>query len=202
MISTHISKDLDSALIYDLLSDMHGSDQSLYDSDVATLATLRPNLLVTQALCNVCAVSGEDVARAVSAFAHDVGVVNPEPAGLDDVLGSSKIVAAAVNFADQGEEYVSKLQNRFDAIRVKSARLERLDRLRVILLAWLDASFDDGCWSPKIIHFTGGATYFGSVKAPSKRRTWVHFNEAMADTIAVALCGLNVDRSQRDVKSF
>ena len=86
--------------------------------------------------------------------------------------------------------------------RVKSARLERLDRLRVILPAWVDPLFDGGRWSPKIIHLAGDAICFGSTKAPSNRRTWVHFNEAMSDTIAVALCGLNVDRPQRDVKSF
>ncbi|MAJ81223.1 MAG: hypothetical protein CMK30_07880 [Porticoccaceae bacterium] len=94
----------------------------------------------------------------------------------------------------------SKFQTAVEVIRVKSVRLEKLDRPPVVLFDWLDPLFDVGHRSAEIIYLAGDFC-FGSEKGPSQRRTWVQLTEAMPDIIFAALYAFTVARSQRDVKS-
>ncbi len=148
MTSNHILVDLNSALFDELVFKMLRNEHALYDLEVTTFVNFWPDLIVNQVLCSVCAVSGCNLARALAAQADSVEVVTLEPADSDSVLANIKIVAAATNCGDREEDF-SKLQDRIDEIRVKSVRIEKPDRPRVVMLNWLDSLFNGSIGVPK-----------------------------------------------------
>ena len=200
LTSSRIPEGLDSDEIDRLVTDQLQNDEALYDLLMQPLTELEPDLIVTQALCDVCAVSGNDVARAIGSLPGDPRVVNLEPICLNDVLDTVDLLAEAAGCVDQGKNYRAELQGRIDRVAARSETLQH--RPRVALLDWLDPLFDGGHWSPEIIVLAGGEPCFGAKQEPSQRRDWDQLIEANPDVIFIALCGFNIERSMQDVDQF
>ena len=200
--SSRIPEGLDSGSIDHLVTEQLKSDQALYDLNIDVLTSLRPDLIVTQALCDVCAVSGNDVARAVGSLPNNPEVINLEPNCLTDVLDTVELLAEAADCVKQGQIYLRELRYRISQVNDKSSVINRSDKPRVALLDWLDPIFDGGHWSPEIIELAGGIACFGNKKEPSQRRSWNDLIQARPDIIFIALCGFNVERSMQDVEDF
>lgn len=202
LTSSRIPEGLDSGSIDHLVTEQLKSDQALYDLNIDVLTSLRPDLIVTQALCDVCAVSGNDVARAVGSLPNNPKVINLEPNCLTDVLDTVELLAEAANCVKQGQIYLRELRYRISQVNDKSSVINRSDKPRVALLDWLDPIFDGGHWSPEIIELAGGIACFGNKREPSQRRSWNDLIQAKPDIIFIALCGFNVERSMQDVEDF
>ena len=202
LTSSRIPEGLDSGSIDHLVTEQLKSDQALYDLNIDALTSLRPDLIVTQALCDVCAVSGNDVARAVGGLPNNPDVINLEPNCLTDVLDTVELLAEAADCVKQGQIYLRELRHRISQVNDKSSVINRSDKPRVALLDWLDPIFDGGHWSPEIIELAGGIACFGNKKEPSQRRSWNDLIQARPDIIFIALCGFNVERSMQDVEDF
>jgi iron complex transport system substrate-binding protein len=200
LTSSRIPEGLDSGEIDRLVTDQLKNDEALYDLVMEPLTKLEPDLIVTQALCDVCAVSGNDVARAIGSLPGDPRVVNLEPICLNDVLDTVDLLAEAANCVEQGRRYRAELQGRIDLVAARSETID--DKPRVALLDWLDPLFDGGHWSPEIIALAGGEPCFGAKQEPSQRRDWNQLIEADPDAIFIALCGFNIERSLQDVEQF
>ena len=200
LTSSRIPSGLKSGEIDRLVTDQLKNDEALYDLVMAPLTELEPDLIVTQALCDVCAVSGNDVARAIGTLTGDPQVVNLEPICLSDVLDTVDLLAQAANCVEQGDRYRAELQERIDAVTERSKAVT--NRPRVALLDWLEPLFDGGHWSPEIIDLAGGEPCFGDKQEPSQRRSWAQLIDAQPDYIVVALCGFNIERSMQDVEAF
>ena len=200
LTSSRIPEGLDSGEIDRLVTDQLKNDEALYDLVMEPLTELQPDLIVTQALCDVCAVSGNDVAKAIGSLPGDPQVVNLEPICLNDVLDTVDMLAQAADCVEQGVRYRAELQGRIDAVAERSKTL--IDRPKVALLDWLDPLFDGGHWSPEIIDLAGGEPCFGAKQEPSQRREWDQLIEARPDCIFIALCGFNVERSMQDIEVF
>jgi len=200
LTSSRIPAGLESGEIDRLVTDQLQNDEALYDLVMAPLTQLEPDLIVTQALCDVCAVSGNDVARAIGSLPGDPQVVNLEPMCLNDVLDTVDLVAQAADCVAQGNQYRAELQGRIDAVAERSKTVT--NRPRVALLDWLEPLFDGGHWSPEIIDLAGAQPCFGDKQEPSQRRSWEELIEAEPDYIVIALCGFNVERSMQDVEAF
>jgi iron complex transport system substrate-binding protein len=129
---------------------------SIYLVDDARLADLRPDVIVTQDLCEVCAVSLDDVRSAVARLAHaaDVRIVSLRPTRLGDVLDDVGRVAAALGREAQGRELRHTLEIRIDAIGTRAARART--RPRVASIEWLDPLMLGGTWMPELIELAGG----------------------------------------------
>lgn len=177
-------------------------EASLYSLDTGALHALAPDLVVTQALCDVCAVSGSEVARAIGSLPGEVAVVNLEPVCLEDVLATVGLVAAAAGCPERGREYAASLQSRIDAVAARSNVLDEGMRPGVALLDWLDPLFDGGHWVPELIALAGARPCLGGAREPSRRRQWSELVQAKPDVIVVALCGFDIARSLQDVESF
>ena len=200
LTSSRIPAGLKSGEIDRLVTDQLKNDEALYDLVMAPLTELEPDLIVTQALCDVCAVSGNDVARAIGTLPGNPQVVNLEPICLDDVLDTVDLLAQAADCVAQGDRYRAELQERIDTV---TERLKTVaSRPRVALLDWLEPLFDGGHWSPEIIDLAGGEPCFGDKQQPSQRRSWPQLIEAQPDYIVIALCGFNIERSMQDVEAF
>ena len=202
LTSSRIPEGLDSGSIDHLVTEQLKSDQALYDLNIDVLTSLRPDLIVTQALCDVCAVSGNDVARAVGGLPNNPDVINLEPNCLTDVLDTVELLAEAANCVKQGQIYLRELRYRISQVNNKSSVINLSDKPRVALLDWLDPIFDGGHWSPEIIELAGGIACFGNKKEPSQRRSWNDLIQARPDIIFIALCGFNVERSMQDIEDF
>jgi iron complex transport system substrate-binding protein len=171
---------------------------ALYDLELDTLQALAPDLIVTQALCDVCAVSASDVARALGSLPGAPRLVNLEPVCLDDVFETVMLVAREAGRPQRGLDYVSHLRARMDAVAARSSQL-RGARPRVASLDWLDPLFDGGHWVPELVELAGGEPCLGAARTASRRRSWDELLEARPDVIVVALCGFDVPRTLQDV---
>lgn len=202
LTSSRIPEGLTSDEIDKLVTDQLKNDQALYDLIMHTLVELEPDLIVTQALCDVCAVSGNDVAKAIGSLPGNPRGINLEPICLDDVLETVTLLAEAANTLEQGKTYVAQLRGRIDEVGGRSQRIPFSAKPRVALLDWLDPLFDGGHWTPEIIALAGGIPVFGDKRQPSQRREWYELIDAAPDIIFIALCGFNVERSLQDVGAF
>jgi iron complex transport system substrate-binding protein len=202
LTSSRIPSGLESGEIDRLVTDQLQNDEALYDLIMSQLMDIEPDLIVTQALCDVCAVSGNDVAKALQSLPGDPQVVNLEPICLNDVLETVTLLADAADCREQGVKYKAELQGRIDTVSNRTETIDRADKPRVALLDWLDPLFDGGHWTPEIIDLAGGIPCFGESHQPSQRRNWDHLIEAAPDIIFIALCGFDLKRSIQDVEIF
>jgi len=185
-----------------LVTEQLETDIALYNLELDTLIALAPDLIVTQALCDVCAVSGSEVARALASLPGDPQVVNLEPTCLGDVLDTVTLVAEAAGCPQQGRRYVTELEQRIDAIAGRSSTIANSQKPRVAMLDWLDPLFDGGHWCPEIIELAGGVPCLGEKQTPSRRRQWQELIDAGPEVIFIALCGFDIKRSLTDVRHF
>jgi iron complex transport system substrate-binding protein len=174
---------------------------SLYALDQALLAELRPDLLLTQALCAVCAVSYGEVERAVRDVSSGFGDLAPqvlslEPAGLDDILKTIKTVGAALDARQQATEVVAGLQARIERVREGTAQAP--SRPRVACLEWIDPPFGPGHWLPELIDLAGGRPGLGKAHADSRRIAWDDVIAFAPEVIVVAPCGFELGRAMEE----
>src|SRR4051812_42704294 len=139
---TMTSREIDHAVRSQL--DGHGS---IYDLNEKLLAELKPDLILTQELCEVCAVSYKTVQKAAKMFVADAKVVSLEPNTIEDIFENIKTVGELCGVSEKAEEVVARLQRRLDDIRDKTETVEK--RPRVFMLEWLEPPFAPGHWTPE-----------------------------------------------------
>jgi len=174
---------------------------ALYTIERPLLETLAPDLLVTQALCDVCAVSAEEVEAVACGLPRAARVFNLQPERLGDVLDSLVPLAEAAGQPDAGRALRAALAARIDAVAVRSATLPAAARPRVAMLEWLDPLFDAGHWNPELVTLAGGEPVFGHVGQPSTTRDWAALAAGDPDVIVIACCGFDVPRTLEDVRA-
>lgn len=171
--------------------------QPLYALDGDLLARLRPDLVVTQALCDVCAVAEGEVAAALAGLPGPPRVLTLEPHRLADVLAGMQAVAEAGDAAEAGRAAVAEREWRIDAVAARSAGVAT--RPRVMVLEWLDPLFTAGHWSPEIVRLAGGAEVLGREGERSRAVAWEDVRAADPEVLVVACCGFDVDRTRAEL---
>lgn len=194
---TLIPSDASSGEIDDLVAERMRGGQSLYTLDVPLLAQLRPDLIVTQGLCEVCAVGEGEVQAAVCALASQPRVVNLEPTSLGEVLAAIGEVGVAAGIADRAVAAVDALRRRIDAVAARSANIA--ERPRTILLEWIDPPFTCGHWSPELVRLAGGVEGLGREGERSRRARWEEIVAWQPEALVIACCGFDVERTLRDL---
>jgi len=174
---------------------------SIYAVDEARLAELRPDVIITQDLCEVCAVSLDDVRAAVSRLAHreDVQIVSLRPTRLGDVLDDVERVATAIDRGPVGVDVKRALQQRIDAT---AARAETADsRPRVVSLEWLDPLMVGGTWMPELIALAGGVAAGVAAGEPAPTIGVDQLQALAPDVVVIKPCGFSLARTleERDV---
>src|SRR4051812_2927194 len=173
--------------------------RSIYELDGVGLRDLKPDLIVTQALCSVCAVSVDDV-RAIAAETDPVPrIVSLDPHTLGEVLGDVRTLAQATDAKDAGVALVQDAAARID--RVRLAVLEA-PRVRVAMLEWLDPVFVGGHWVPQLIEYAGGVDLLGLAGEPSVQRSWEEVAAARPEVVIVAPCGYDVERGRLEAYDY
>jgi iron complex transport system substrate-binding protein len=173
------------------------SGQSIYELDTDLLRDLRPDLIVTQALCSVCAVSYDDVRAIADELDSHPKVISLDPHTVGEVLGDARTLAQATDRKDAAVELVRDASARIDRIRlaVRGAR-----RPRVAALEWLDPPFAAGHWTPQLIEYAGGEDVLGFPGEHSEERTWHEVEAAQPDIVIVMPCGYDAEIAYREAE--
>lgn len=180
-----------------LVRERLSAQSALYSLDVAALEELEPDLIVTQALCDVCAVAQDQVEAAACALPRAPRVVNLEPQSLGEVLAAVRQVARATETLALGEQVIRELRARIDTVRERSERLTT--RPRVALIEWLDPPFSCGHWNPELVRLAGGVEGLGREGARSRTLIWDEVIAWQPEVVVIAGCGLDVDRTLGDL---
>lgn len=178
---TMSSKEIDHAVRSQL--DGHGS---IYDLDEKLLAELKPDLILTQELCDVCAVSYKTVQTAARMYVAEAKVVSLEPNTIGDILSNVETVAELCGVPEKGAEVVSGLKKRLTELEEKTLHLPRP---RTLMLEWLEPFFAPGHWVPEQVKYAGGDASFGSFGRPSTTTTMEEIADYAPEKIVLIPCG-------------
>lgn len=166
---------------------------SIYRVDGEALRALRPDVIITQSQCEVCAVSLGDLERAAGGWiGGDVRVVNLAPFTLDDAWGDARRIAAALGAPERGVALVAALRARLAALAARAGGAER--KPRVAFVEWIDPIFMGGNWMPELIRSAGGEPLFGTPGVHSGVIDWEALRAADPDVIVVSPCGFGLER--------
>lgn len=197
---TLIPTDAPSAEIDRLVRERLRTNRALYTLDLPTLEGLRPDLIVTQALCDVCAVAEEEVRAAACALPGSPRVINLEPQTLSEVFAALRQVAEAAGVDHKADEVVAQLTARVEAVVARTAG--RRHRPRVALLEWLDPPFSCGHWSPELVRLAGGVEGLGREGRPSRTLRWDEVLAWHPEVVFIACCGFSVERTLYDLPAL
>lgn len=175
------------------------TDSALYCLEEEVLASLAPDLIVTQSLCDVCAVSAEEVTSIACQLPNSARVINLEPTCLNDVLDTILVVGDAAGCFVEAQAYYDGLVRRVEQVVQRTESIGSVSRPKVAILEWLDPLFDGGHWYPELIEMAGGTPCFGHRDKPSCSRSWEDLVEAQPDVILVSLCGFDLERTVQDI---
>src|SRR4051794_39285918 len=173
--------------------------RSIYELDEPGLRELAPDLIVTQALCSVCAVSVDDVRVIAERMDPVPKIVSLDPHTLGEVLGDVRTLAQATDRKDAGVDLVNDAAARIDRVRVA---VKDAEPKRVAMLEWLDPVFVGGHWVPQLIEYAGGVDLLGLPGEPSEQRSWEEVDAARPDVIVVAPCGYDVARGLEEANAY
>jgi iron complex transport system substrate-binding protein len=194
---TLIPTDAPSAEIDRLVRERLQTNRALYTLDMPALQELRPDLIVTQALCDVCAVAEEEVRAAACALPRGPRVINLEPRTLSDVFAAIRELAKAAGVDQKADEVVGQLTARVEAVVARATGLRH--RPRVALLEWLDPPFSCGHWSPELVRLAGGVEGLGREGQPSRTLHWDEIVASRPEVVFVACCGFGIERTLADI---
>jgi iron complex transport system substrate-binding protein len=184
---TMSSKEIDHAVRAQL--DGHGS---IYDLNTDLLSELNPDLIITQELCDVCAVSYKTVEKAARMYVADAQVVSLEPNTIADIFDNIKLVGKLTNTTEKAAEVVQNLQNRLDTIKRRLAQTNPQSQIpnpKSFMLEWLEPPFSPGHWVPEQVEIAGGICLLGEAGAKSVTTTYEAIYESKPDVIVLIPCG-------------
>jgi len=180
------SAEIDRAVAASLQADAH----TIYGLDTDMLRTLAPDVILTQALCEVCAVPTSMVEDAVCSMPHGARVVSLDPLSLDAVFASIEQAAIALGVPDAGQMPAARLRADLNAIR---AAVAGTSQPRVLAAEWLAPVYCGGHWVPEMVAAAGGVDPLGTPGEPSHRLTWDEIADADPDVVVLMPCGYHAN---------
>ncbi len=164
--------------------------QSIYDLDRTLLAEIEPDLILTQELCDVCAVSYDDVVAAAGALRKAPRVASFEPDSIELIFQSIHDISWLAARPEVGRDLVTALQARLDGL---AGRLEGVEPRRVLCLEWLDPPMIGGHWVPEMVRLAGGRDVLGAEGEPSVRVTWDEIAACDPELVVLMPCGYDLE---------
>ncbi len=178
---------------------VHGGE-SIYRLDIEALAAADPDLILTQELCTVCAVSYRDVAQAVREAGTQSEIVSLEPTSIEGILNSISTVGAMAEAEDEAVGLIEILRERLASIEngVLERRLAGFPPRRVVALEWLDPPFASGHWVPEQVRRAGGWDLLGSAGQPALETTWESVRDVDPEMLLLMPCGYDAPQTAQE----
>ena len=193
---TRVDPAMPSGAIDRAMAEAKRTGVSPVEVDVTLVAHLRPDLLIGQSVCDVCAVGEGELARLVTTLMPTPWVVTLHAHTLDGVFLDIRKVGEALELRDEAEELDAGLRYR---LRRVGARVARLPKPRVLVLEWLDPPYVAGHWVPDLVTLAGGQDVGSAPGEPSRPRPWDELAALAPDVVVVALCGFDIPRAQAEL---
>jgi iron complex transport system substrate-binding protein len=186
--------------IHERVTDSIHGGTSIYRLERGALEAARPDLVLTQELCDVCAVSYREVTDAVRTVDADITVVSLEPTSLEGILNSISTVGAMTEAEDEAVGLVELLRERLGRIenRVLERRLAGVRPRRIVCLEWLDPPFASGHWVPEQVRRAGGWDLLGREGERAVETTWEHVRDVDPEQLMLMPCGFDANRTARE----
>jgi iron complex transport system substrate-binding protein len=173
--------------------------KAIYELDEDALRRLQPDLIVTQQLCAVCAVSYEDVQAVAERLESQPQVISLDPNTLGEVLGDVRTLAQATDAKDAGVDLVQEAASRIDRVRLA---VRAAEPVRVAALEWLDPVFVAGHWTPQLIEYAGGFDVLGMPGEHSEQVDWDTVRAAEPEVVVVMPCGYDGERALEEAYDY
>ncbi|MEI7624559.1 MAG: cobalamin-binding protein [Actinomycetota bacterium] len=199
-VVTHdvIPSGLQSAEIDAAVRALTDAGEAIYKLDEEELIDLEPDLIVTQALCSVCAVSYDDVVAMAGRIPSAPEVISLDPHTLGEMLGDVRTLAQATNRKDAGVDLIADAANRIDRVRLA---VREAPRPVVAALEWLDPVFVAGHWTPQMIDYAGGTDLLGLPGEHSQTHSWEEIASVRPEVVVVMPCGYDAGRSLQEAQN-
>src|SRR2546430_9908026 len=168
---------------------------SIYALDAPLLAALHPDLILTQELCEVCAVSYPIVERAARRLGSSPQLVSLEPESLEDVFANIRFIGRLVGRADAAEQVCDSLRQRVASVE---QRVAGRPRRSLVCLEWVDPPFNCGHWTPELAGIAGGDERLGVARHPAHAIDWQQLIHADPQVVVVMACGFSLERSLQE----
>jgi iron complex transport system substrate-binding protein len=172
---------------------------SLYHVDAELLRRLHPDLILTQEICEVCAVSRRDVELATRTLGYKPAVLSLSPATLEQVVSDLAWIAEQTGATKSATEVVANLNARLEEVRRRAADVSRA---RVFCMEWLDPPYTAGHWVPEMVAIAGGRDELGTPGGPSRRIEWREVVEYAPEVIVLMPCSLDLERVAEEFDSL
>ena len=197
LTSSSVNTNLSSAKIHESVLEVVKSAISVYDLDIELLKSLQPDFIITQDLCDVCAVSFDQVEQACQEVLDtDARIISLKPKLLDDIWDYIQNVADQLSVPDQGHKFREEVKERINSVKL---RLENKNRPKILTIEWIDPIYIGGMWLPEMIDIVGGEVCFAEIgkKAPVVSRE--DLGKIEPDVVVVKPCGYKLDQTLKEI---
>ena len=183
-----------------VVTEMYSRGERIYAVDEDALRDAAPDLVITQELCDVCAVSYEDVRHAAARLEYPPNIVSLDPTSLADVLDDIRMIGDLCGAAEAATALVADLSARVEAVRSRAAAAGETPR--VACIEWLDPPIAAGHWIPQMVELAGGVDALAEPGAPSRRITMDELAAAEPDALLLMPCGMDARRAQDEMAAL
>ena len=201
---TNITADAPSGMIDQQVKELVAAGKPLYEIDLELLVDLQPDLIITQAQCDVCAVRYDDVVAAVASEpklgAAQLVALNPQSLG--DVMKDIRRLGIATSQTAAAAEYVSALEARIELVRSRTGTLAESQRPLTACIEWIEPMMIAGNWTPELIELAGGRQTWAVAGRHSTYTAWEDVRSADPEVIIVMPCGFDLSRTLREAASL
>jgi len=178
------------------VGDLLRSKQSLYALDEKRFKDSEPDIILTQGLCDVCALDYNDVVQAARSLSTTPRIVSLDPHCLADILNDVLRIGEVTHRSLEAESLVQQLKLRIEAVRDRTARAS--SRPRVACLEWFDPLYIAGHWVPEMVQIAGGNDILGTAGEPSAKIEWDALSASLPEVLILMPCGFHLDRAVRE----
>jgi iron complex transport system substrate-binding protein len=199
LIKSRISQNETAATIDRQVREFLERGESLYSVDMELLREIKPDIIVTQDLCHVCAATPDDLCAALSFLPNKPKIVTLNPHSLADVCADIRAVSEATESLGKGNSVITEFQ---EAIADVERSVAGLNPPRVLCLEWLDPPYVAGHWVPEMVERAGGIDVLGQRGKPSFRVEWEKVIESRPDVIVIMPCGYNLAAAEAEFRSL
>jgi iron complex transport system substrate-binding protein len=200
VIQSRVKKDAPAAEIDAQVRDFVSRGESLYAVDADLLENLKPDLILTQDLCHVCAASPDDLATALSRFVYPPEVLTLNPLDLGDVWRDILWVGEETGRLEESEDLLEKIGGQLESVERAVSKIEH--HPRVAFLEWLDPFYVGGHWVPEMIERAGGIDLFGLPRKPTFRVSLQDIVESIPDVMLVSPCGYSAEQARDEYRNM
>lgn len=194
---SRIDAEATSAEIDNQVLDAEESEDGVYEIDRETLARLDPDLVVSQGICDVCAVDSVLVREAVDELGLDCDVLTTDPHSMADVFSDIRRIGTATGTEERADKLVSGLRTRVREVESRAADAE--NHPRVAVLDWMNPVMSAGHWVPEMVGMAGGIENLTEPGGTSRPREWDELGDYDPEVLVVAPCGFDLDQIRENL---